>query len=201
MRYKNLFSEVDKVQPRRIMEIGTWNGEHSRQMIEQAKIYSPDVEYYGFDLFEASPILEKESQGSKGSPTTGRRLRVEEVQEKLNATGAKITLVKGDTNVTLQETSLPFMDFVFIDGGHSLQTIQNDWDNVKKVMGLRTVVIFDDYYQDDEKGYADKNGCKTLIHALDTDKFSVEILSGADTFKKPWGTVKISLVKVTRNGP
>lgn len=195
MRYENLFSQIDKARPRRIMEIGTWNGEHSRQMIEQAKIYRPDIEYYGFDLFEASPILEKESQGGKGSPPG-----IQKVQDKLSHTGAKITLVKGDTNVTLQETSLPVMDFVFIDGGHSLQTIQNDWDNVQKVMGLHTVVIFDDYYQDDDKGYADENGCKTLIHSIDTDKFSVEILSGTDTFTKSWGIVEINLVKVTRNG-
>ena len=195
MRYQNLFSEIDKSHPKRIMEIGTWNGEHSRQMIEQAKTYSSNVEYYGFDLFEASPILEKESQGRKGNPPS-----IQKVQDKLNATGAKITLVKGNTNVTLQETSLPVMDFVFIDGGHSLRTIQSDWDNVQKVMGLHTVVIFDDYYQDDKEGYADENGCKTLIHAIDTDKFSVEILSGADTFKKSWGSVTINLVKVTRSG-
>ncbi len=200
MRYKHLFAEIDKAKPRKIMEVGTWDGEHSRQMIEQAKIHSSDVEYYGFDLFEASPILEKESQGAKGSSkAVGRRPGIEEVQEKLNATGAKITLVKGDTNVTLQETSLPVMDFVFIDGGHSLQTIQNDWDNVQKVMGLHTVVIFDDYYQNDKKGYSDENGCKTLIHSLDTDKFSIEIMSNTDTFKKPWGIVSISLVRVTRS--
>jgi hypothetical protein len=194
-RYEHLFTEIDKAKPRKIMEIGTWDGEHARQMVERAKIHNPDVEYYGFDLFEASSILEKESQGGKGSPTTGRRRGIEEIQKNLEATGAKITLVKGDTNVTLQETSLPVMDFVFIDGGHSPQTIQNDWDNVQKVMGLHTVVIFDDYYQDDEKA-----GCKAIIHAIDTDKFTVEIMSGTDEFKKHWGILRINFVKVTAKG-
>ena len=52
-RYKYLFEIIKNNRCRRIMEIGTWNGEHALQMIRQAKkIHGRSVEYYGFDLFE-----------------------------------------------------------------------------------------------------------------------------------------------------
>jgi len=47
-RYKHLFKIIDKYKIRRIMEIGTWNGDHAVAMIEAAKKhYSPEkIEYY-----------------------------------------------------------------------------------------------------------------------------------------------------------
>jgi hypothetical protein len=42
--------------------------------------------------------------------------------------GAKIFLFKGDTREVLPKVvnTLPMMDFIFIDSGHSLETIEND---------------------------------------------------------------------------
>ena len=50
---------------------------------------------------------------------------------------------------TLPEVSknLPQMDFIYIDGGHSLETIKNDWDYTKNLMHKGTIVLFDDYWQ------------------------------------------------------
>jgi len=53
-RYKYLFEIIEDIKCKRIMEIGTWDGEHALQMIESAKKNFPikEIEYYGFDLFE-----------------------------------------------------------------------------------------------------------------------------------------------------
>jgi hypothetical protein len=53
-RYDRLLEIIDRYKCRRIMEIGTYDGEHAKQMIETAKKHFPanEVEYYGFDLFE-----------------------------------------------------------------------------------------------------------------------------------------------------
>ena len=185
-RYSNLFDEIDKIQPRKIMEIGTWNGDHARLMINRAQDYRFNVEYYGFDLFERNRIWETEFVGSKRPAPA-----IEKVRAKLEATGAKISLTKGDTNYTLYTAKLPVMDFVFVDGGHSVGTISNDWETVQRVMGPDTVVIFDDYYPDD-----DEKGCKAVIQDISLDDYNVEIMEGRDTFNK--SSLCISLVKVTR---
>ena len=52
---------------------------------------------------------------------------------------AAITLVRGNTRETLKPISA---DFVYIDGGHSIETIQGDYDALKS----SPVIVFDDFY-------------------------------------------------------
>lgn len=191
-RYKYLFEIIRKNKPRKIMEIGTWNGEHALRMIEETKKNLPleKIEYYGFDLFELldSETASKEFSKSKMPPA------LEIVREKLAKTNAAIHLYKGDTRDTLPKVvrELPKMDFVFIDGGHSIETIQNDWKYVQKIMDKKTIVIFDDYWNRDDVG------CKKVVEGIDETKFKVNILPIQDRFKKEWGILKINFVQVKK---
>jgi len=65
----------------------------------------------------------------------------------LEKTGAKVYLFKGDSRETLPRElkKLPKMDFIHIDGGHSYDVVKSDWENSRKLMHERTVVMFDDY--------------------------------------------------------
>ena len=60
-------------------------------------------------------------------------------------------MIKGDTIKSLKTFSKKnkIIDFIFIDGGHSLKTIKSDWNNVKKLINKKSEVVFDDYYHDD----------------------------------------------------
>ena len=51
-RYLNLLVLILIYRPKKILEIGVYNGRRSLQMIEAAKIFNKDIYYYGFDLFE-----------------------------------------------------------------------------------------------------------------------------------------------------
>lgn len=172
------------------MEIGTWDGRNSERMIREALKYQERVEYFGFDLFEDFYHVNSsgEFSGSKVPPPK------KVVKHRLEKTGAQIRLFQGDTRKTLPEvaSNLPVMDFVFVDGGHSLDTIRSDWESVKQVMGEDTVVIFDDYWNREDAG------CKKIIEEIDRSEFQVEVLPIQDTFKKSWGTLKINFVKVSR---
>lgn len=189
-RYKHLFSCIDEYQCRRIMEIGTWNGRHAVKMIKTAKKHwaRAEIEYYGFDLFEEISRDTIEAEFSK------EPFPLQRVKTKLERTGAKIRLFKGPTVYTLPGAirDLPPMDFIFIDGGHSFETVRNDWEYAQEVMHDRTVVIFDDYWNIKE------SGCNRLVDAIDGEKFSVEILAPTDTFQKEWGILHINFVKVMR---
>lgn len=187
-RYRNLFELIRRERCRRILEIGTYDGVHAYQMIKHAKSNFPasEVEYYGVDLFELMDENKLQAEWSKKPPL------YDEVRLKLENTGARVFLFKGDSKVILPQkvAQLPPMDFVFIDGGHSIDTIRSDWECVQKVMTEKTIVVFDDYWNIYEAG------CKSLIDTLDRRKYEVEILSPKDRFLKDWGVLEINMVKV-----
>lgn len=196
-RYTYLFTAIRKIKPKNIMEIGTWNGNRAEQMIETAQKFWPvsEITYYGFDLFEEmmKELITKEVIGE------AQKLRVlppmEEVRKKLIKTGAKINLFKGNTLKVLPEVihSLPKMDFIFIDGGHSIETITNDWHYSQQLMVKNTVVIFDDYYFN-----KDDIGAKTVIEKIDGNQFYVKILPIKDQFNNKSGLLSINFVMVKR---
>jgi hypothetical protein len=65
------------------------------------------------------------------------------------------TLIKGNTRDTLHGEKIA-ADFVFIDGGHSVETIRGDYNAVK---GSK-VVVFDDYYTGIN---TEKFGCNSIV--------------------------------------
>ncbi len=194
-RYKQLFSEIRKIKAKNIMEVGTWNGNRAVQMIICAQEFvtnKPEIHYFGFDLFESMDKEIHKQEISKWPPTQL------EVEEKLEKTGATIHLYQGYTQETLpaQLAVLPKMDFIFIDGGHSFETVENDWNYSKQLMHEQTVVIFDDYWPN----RADFGGSKRLVDSLNRNEYSVEIMPVTDRFNNvDFGKLVIQFAKVTKN--
>lgn len=152
MRYKQLLAAVRERQPKAILEVGTWNGTRALEMLN----LSPASRYYGFDLFEdATPATDREEKNVKPHHY------MERVAEKL--TGFEAYLFKGNTRETLANFNEP-IDFVWIDGGHSVETIRSDWENVKRCLTPDAAVFFDDYYT----GPIDTTrfGCNSIVADL-----------------------------------
>ncbi len=133
------------------MEIGVFNGENAREMVEAAAEKQPreEVEYYGFDFFDGHSY--------------------QEVERKLKRTGCKFRLFKGDTMVTLREAvkELPKMDLIFIDGGKSYREAKNDWENAKTLMHDETGVFVHNY---------DFSGVNRMVNSIPRDEYQVEIV-------------------------
>jgi len=139
VRYIHLLEIVKQMKPKRILEIGTWSGARARQMLE----LSPNSEYFGFDLFEeATDETDKEEKNVK------KHYSLDDVTERLNGLNAR--LYKGNSRNTLKEYLDEYgensADCVFIDGGHSVETIQSDYDYAKKIVQKNGIIIFDDFY-------------------------------------------------------
>ena len=136
---------------KRILEIGVYNGENAKMMVETAlQNASPnEVEYYGFDFFWHS--------------------RIQEVREKLSKTGCNITLVKGNTENTLPKTvrTLPKMDLIFIDGGKSYREAKSDWEHSKTLMHDGTAVFVHNYYF---------SGVRKMVDNISRDEYQVKII-------------------------
>jgi hypothetical protein len=193
-RYWQLFLLLKKIKPLRIMEIGTWTGDRALTMITLAKKYhsAKDISYYGFDLFGGMNSEIFQAEKSKWPPTQ------QEANRKLLSTGANIHLFQGDTMKVLPEISqtLPKMDLIFIDGGHSLETISSDWKWASKLMHDKTEVVFDDYWL----GRNDA-GCKLVVDGISLGEYRVDVWPIVDKFKKTsFGPLKIKLARVKKLG-
>lgn len=139
------------------METGTWNGTNAARMIVEAQKHNQDICYTGFDLFEdATEQTDKEEFNVKPHH------RMADVERYLSQSGAQITLIKGNTRDALKQYTA---DFAFIDGGHSLETIEHDYQALKH----SRVILFDDYYSPDQKGHMPdirQVGCNLLVQRL-----------------------------------
>ncbi len=178
-RYDFLVREVHKYKPKVILEIGVFRGVTSARLITTARKYHSDIDFYGFDLF-GSATDEKLLSEVSTMPMTAT-----EATEKLGLLGANVILFEGDTTKTLPTFIAMDIepDFVFIDGGHSPETIEHDFSLIKKVMHKDTKIYFDDYVETDsgeDLGW----GCKYLISKLQMDPaFAVRHLPGIQRFK------------------
>lgn len=151
-RYDYLHQAVRDKQPKAILEVGTWNGMRAAAMLNLC----PTAKYYGFDVFEdVPPGLDETEKNAKAHHT------IQAVYERL--TGFDATLYKGNTRDTLKNFNEP-VDFVWIDGGHSVETIHSDWENVKRCLMPDAWVFFDDYFT----GGIDttKYGCNEIVKDL-----------------------------------
>jgi hypothetical protein len=173
LKYKQMYACLHEHKPKVIMEVGTWNGTNAIEMINIAKFYHnpKDIYYYGFDLFEdGTKELDKLEINVK------QHIPFETVKSKLVSTGVNIKLIKGNTKVTIArlkalEPKL-LVDFVFIDGGHSLDTIESDFKTILlNFSDLSTIIFLDDYYPDNTK-----YGAKVLVDGLH-DGFEKELIN------------------------
>lgn len=137
-RYDTLLEIVRDQQPRHIVEIGTWNGERACQMMAMCDCY-----YTGFDLFEDAT---KETDLAEFNVKQHNELVP--VAQRIEMAGfSKFQLIRGNTKETLREWEYEPFDFVFIDGGHSIETIENDYNWAKFSISEGGTIILDDYYK------------------------------------------------------
>ena len=167
---------------------------------------SNKVHYTGFDLFEeATDATDQEEFNVK------KHFSEKDVNEKLTAFANSVNeaddekqftfcLIKGNTRQTLKIVSNTDAcnsknikpDFAFIDGGHSLKTIEHDYNKLAHV----PIVVFDDYYRPDEEGKIPdikKVGCNILFEELDV-KDSKKFLISSDDHVADGGCVGFGVI-------
>ncbi len=159
-RYGLLLQEIHRLRPKILMEIGVYKAGNAYRMIEAAQSHFEEpVTYYGFDLFEDATKEKLDYE------VTLKPASKEDVSECLKLLGANIRLFQGDTKDTLPTFAKLNIkpDFIFLDGGHSKETVASDWSYVKDMMHDNTVVIFDDYLITE---ITMEWGCNELIESL-----------------------------------
>lgn len=195
-RYVHLFRALDRIgrSGRKhlvFLEVGTYDGVRASQLLSTWLKDSAGrtAHYIGFDLFElCTPEIARAELSKERLPP-----RESEVKLRLLATGAQVTLFKGFTRDRLvpwsKHTDIR-PDLIFLDGGHSLDTVASDWGAVARVMGPHTLVLLDDYYEG-----RDDFGCRPLVNGLDRERYQVVLLDPVDHFTHTG--LDIRMVEVT----
>jgi hypothetical protein len=143
--------------PYRVLHFGVGDGALALQLLDEAfRRGRPNIEYYGFDVFEmATPEYLQEEFLDVSPPSAAKVL----------------TLLRSKTKaeISLNSVSAPVADLIIITGPRSLPSIRASFLFAKKHMHAKTVLLLDNYYQGDyEKGSA---------HLVDTH---VSTLPGLD---------------------
>jgi predicted O-methyltransferase YrrM len=137
---QHFYKIFDMYLPQNICEIGTHNGQSAFQFVDYLWPKVHRLHYTGYDLFEeATTELTKLEHNGKGPGAYDNAFRG--LNKRHQKYGKRFTfdLIKGNTKQTL--TVPKQFDFVYIDGGHSYDTVMHDYSMVKD----STVIVFDDY--------------------------------------------------------
>ena len=158
----NFLSLVEEYKPKNVLEIGVFCGVTSRNICELLKTnFGSDFRYYGLDLFgstktssvdEIEPKFLKNQKFSNPLKTIYYNFIKKEnlnskisVQNFLKKFSQNIKLIEGDTRVTLEKVPLSEIDFVFLDGGHSYDTVLSDLQKLYDNMKNNSRIVCDDF--------------------------------------------------------
>ncbi len=158
----NFLSLVEEYKPKNVLEIGVFCGVTSRNICELLKTnFGSDFRYYGLDLFgstktssvdEIEPKFLENQKFSNPLKTIYYNFIKKEnlnskisVQKFLKKFSQNIELIEGDTRVTLEKVPLSEIDFVFLDGGHSYDTVLSDIQKLYDNMKNNSKIVCDDF--------------------------------------------------------
>ena len=163
-KWGNIYLErISYHKPKNFLEIGVFCGVTARNTCDFLKeINGDNFNYIGIDLFggeknnstdEIEPKFLLNQKFSNPLKNIYYNLILREnlnslksVQKLLKKYNNNIKLIAGDTNSVLKEIDLKNIDFVFLDGGHSYQTVTNDLEILyKNFKDNKVVVLCDDY--------------------------------------------------------
>lgn len=155
-----LLNLIKEHKPLHFLEIGVLEGATSRNVCElMNSINNGNFKFSGIDLFgenidinnskEFTPISHKISNPFKWlyfkiilrmNPNSK-----ESVMFLLNKFRKSINLYKGYSGDILNKINLSDVDFVFLDGGHSYETVKKDLKILKTKLNDKSIIVCDDY--------------------------------------------------------
>jgi len=138
-----LFDELkiflDEININRLAEIGTHKGNTSLQLIKYLSAKNDYITFYGYDVFDFAKdnikFNKKEFNGKGGASFSYVDNRLNNLKKQIK--NFDYLLFEGLTKDTLEKQSF---DFVYIDGGHSYETVKHDYLKTS----TSKLIIFDD---------------------------------------------------------
>jgi hypothetical protein len=153
---------MEYLEPEAMAEIGVWKGQRSEMYLQAL----PHLRrFVGFDLFDSASHEFRVTQKT-GECEVVSRLAVDGRLQAVRPPECIVELVEGSSLETLpvfcrDPRNAGRFDVVVIDGGHSLETVANDWKYALELIKEDGVVVLDDYHM-----HSFEIGCRQLIDGL-----------------------------------
>jgi len=157
-----LLEQIEKYKPKNFLEVGVFQGVTSRNICEKLNLINDgNFLFHGIDIFEDtnSSIDNKEMTIKHNKLSNPLKhlifniilkkdlFSIESVYEFLNKFKDNIHLYKGFSDTQLPKVGLSKIDMIFLDGGHSYETVSSDLSLILKEIKKGKVIICDDYDQ------------------------------------------------------
>jgi hypothetical protein len=169
--YGQIFIDLVKQQrPKNFLEIGVFTGVTARNVCELlSSINNNDFFYLGIDLFEdfqeaisnevVPEFLVKKQNFSNPLKSLVYNFLLKEKLNSLDSVSKflkkfenNIELKKGNSLSILPKTDLKIFDMIFVDGGHSYETVKFELEIILKNIKNNCLVVCDDYYHQEATG-------------------------------------------------
>ena len=157
-----LLNQIELYKPKCFLEVGVFQGVTSRNVCEKLNIINNgQFSFYGIDIFEDtnSNIDNKEMTIKHNKISNPFKnfifniilkkdlFSIESIYEFLEKFKDKVFLYKGFSDTELLKIDLSKIDMIFLDGGHSYETVSKDLSLILKGMKKSKIIICDDYDQ------------------------------------------------------
>ncbi len=186
MRTEHLDDLIRLHKPRVITEIGVARCVTALHMIDRAFKEHDNITYHGFDLFEDldDARIKSEFQGKKPITFDQACKIFTDAASRYADHGKTLhwNLQRGATTKTLLHCQKEALnaDLVYLDGGHSVETIKHD---LQAVSGSR-VILLDGFYHDRDPNFMQRWGCNMVVQELFPGDFAfmpiIDRVPGAD---------------------
>jgi|TARA_B110001452_G_scaffold242062_1_gene224605 predicted O-methyltransferase YrrM len=173
-----LLDQIKTYKPKNFLEVGVFQGVTSRNVCEKLyEINRENFSFHGIDIFEDtnSNIDNKEmtTKHNKLSNPLKHLLfniilkkdlfSIDSIYKFLNKFEDNVHLYKGFSDTELPKVDMTKIDMVFLDGGHSYDTVKNDLSLIIKGIKKGKIIICDDYNQ---VSYGVKKAVDELINQV-----------------------------------
>jgi len=161
LKQKNIgnhfLNEVMLSKPKKFLEIGIFQGVTARNICELLyKIHDDNFKYIGVDKFDIDEKKNNEIVPNNNFKNPLKQFyyqyiikenpySLRSVKNLLKKFDKNINIIKGDSNIVLPKIDLSDVNYVFLDGGHSYDTVINDLINCKVVVENNGIILCDDY--------------------------------------------------------
>ena len=157
-----LLNQIELYKPKNFLEVGVFQGVTSRNVCEKLNIiHGGHFSFYGIDIFEdsSSSVDNKEMTVKHNKISNPFKhllfniilkkdlFSINSIYKFLNKFKDKVFLYKGFSNTELLKIDLSSIDMIFLDGGHSYETVSTDLSIILKKIKKGKIIICDDYDQ------------------------------------------------------
>ena len=180
-----LINQIEIYKPKNFLEIGIFQGVTSRNVCEVLdKIHKGKFLFHGIDLFEnTNQDIDNNEMTHKHNKLSNpfknlnfniilkkNLFSLESVSDFLKKFKDNIFLYKGFSHDQLLKIDLTTIDMIFLDGGHSYETVSSDLSIILEGIKKEKIIICDDY---DQVNY----GVKQAVDELRNKVKQIELLN------------------------